>query len=352
MYKHIVFDVDGTLINTEYAVLHSLQDTLKEMLNKTYELSDLEFVLGITGEAAIKQLGIVDIDETVDLWNKNLNRYKNSVCVFDGIKDLLQKLSSEYELGIVTSKTKAEFEEEVAHFGLNQYFGVIICADATQKHKPNPEPLLKYMELANAKPEETLYIGDSVYDMQCAKSAGVDFAFAKWGNRRQNIEAKYTPLSPIDLFNFLSTDILEVAERTQPLINTLLEVWEKSVRATHLFLPESEIRNIKEKFLPDALKNISHLIAVQEEDTPVAFMGIDGQKLEMLFVTPEKRGKGIGRKLIEYGIKNYSINELTVNEQNPQAKGFYEHLGFKVYKRSENDEQGNPYPILYMRLDS
>lgn len=145
-------------------------------------------------------------------------------------------------------------------------------------------------------------------------------------------------------------EIIEVSERTQSLINTLLEVWERSVRATHLFLPESEILNIKEKFLPDALKNISNLVVAQDNDTPVAFMGIEEQKLEMLFVTPEKRGKGIGKKLIEYGIKNFSINELTVNEQNPQAKGFYEHLGFKVYKRSEIDEQGNPYPILYMRL--
>ncbi len=145
-------------------------------------------------------------------------------------------------------------------------------------------------------------------------------------------------------------EIIEVSERTQSLINTLLEVWERSVRATHLFLPESEILNIKEKFLPDALKNISNLVVAQDNDKPVAFMGIEEQKLEMLFVTPEKRGKGIGKKLIEYGIKNFSINELTVNEQNPQAKGFYEHLGFKVYKRSEIDEQGNPYPILYMRL--
>ena len=118
-----------------------------------------------------------------------------------------------------------------------------------------------------------------------------------------------------------------------------------------MFLQENEILNIKEKFLPDALKNISHLVIAQDNDKPVAFMGIDRQKLEMLFVTPEKRCNGIGKKLVEYGIKIFSIEELTVNEQNPQAKGFYEHLGFKVYKKSETDEQGNPYPILYMRLN-
>ncbi len=70
----------------------------------------------------------------------------------------------------------------------------------------------------------------------------------------------------------------------------------------------------------------------------------------MLFISPKYRGKGLGKQLLQYGIENYSINELGVNEQNPQANGFYEHMGFQVYKRTDTDEQGNPYPILYMRL--
>ncbi len=203
MYKHIVFDVDGTLIDTEYAVLHSLKDLLKEEYNRDYKIEELEFALGITGEAAIKQLEISDIERTVDLWNDKLNKYKESVCVFNGIEELLKVLSQNHKLGIVTSKTKEEFEEEVTHFGLNKYFGVIICADDTEKHKPNPESLLKYMELANAKNKETIYIGDSIYDMQCAKASKVDFAFAKWGNKRQNIEAKYTLSQPSELFNWI-----------------------------------------------------------------------------------------------------------------------------------------------------
>lgn len=203
MYKHIVFDVDGTLIDTEYAVLHSLKNLLKEEYNRDYKIEELEFALGITGEAAIKQLEISDIERTVDLWNDKLNKYKESVCMFNGIEELLKVLSQNHKLGIVTSKTKEEFEEEVTHFGLNKYFGVIICADDTEKHKPNPKPLLKYMELANAKNKETIYIGDSIYDMQCAKASKVDFAFAKWGNKRQNIEAKYTLSQPSELFNWI-----------------------------------------------------------------------------------------------------------------------------------------------------
>lgn len=69
----------------------------------------------------------------------------------------------------------------------------------------------------------------------------------------------------------------------------------------------------------------------------------------MLFISNESREQGIGKHLLQYGIENYSVNELTVNEQNPLAREFYEHMGFEVYKRSELDEQGNPYPILYMK---
>lgn len=144
--------------------------------------------------------------------------------------------------------------------------------------------------------------------------------------------------------------IIEVNDRTTALINKLLDVWEDSVRATHLFLSNEEIDNIK-KYVPQVLKEVSHLIIILNEDNvAIAFMGIEDRKLEMLFIKNEERGKGLGRALLDYGIENYDVNELAVNEQNPNAKGFYEHMGFKVYKRSETDEQGNPYPILYMRL--
>lgn len=142
--------------------------------------------------------------------------------------------------------------------------------------------------------------------------------------------------------------IYEVSERSAALIAKLLEVWEKSVRATHLFLSDEEVRNIK-NYVPQALNGIAHLlIAENEEGTPVAFMGVEDGSLEMLFITPQERGKGLGKQLICCGIENYGVERLAVNEQNPQAKGFYEHMGFKVYKRTETDEQGNPYPLLYM----
>lgn len=145
--------------------------------------------------------------------------------------------------------------------------------------------------------------------------------------------------------------IIEVKDRTETLINKLLEVWEDSVKATHLFLSSEEIEKIKE-YVPQSIKEVKYLIIMENENNvPIAFMGMNNSKLEMLFVKNSERGKGLGKQLLSYGIEKYNVNELVVNEQNPNAKAFYEHLGFKVYKREELDEQGNPYPILYMKID-
>lgn len=144
--------------------------------------------------------------------------------------------------------------------------------------------------------------------------------------------------------------IVEVTYRTPDLLNRLLEVWESSVIATHLFLSNDEIKSIK-KYVPQALNEITHLIiAKNEAGSPVAFMGIENGTLEILFISSEERGRGLGKRLIQYGIKRYAVERLAVNEQNSQAKGFYEHMGFRVYKRTDQDEQGKPYPLLYMSL--
>ena len=145
-------------------------------------------------------------------------------------------------------------------------------------------------------------------------------------------------------------NIYELQDRT-PLLPDLLAVWEDSVRATHHFLSEVEILRIK-AYVPQALGGVAHL-AVAEDDggRVVGFLGAENGRLEMLFLSPAARGQGLGRRLVDYGTAHYGIREVTVNEQNPQAVGFYEHLGFVTYKRTDRDEEGGPYPLLYMRRD-
>lgn len=145
-------------------------------------------------------------------------------------------------------------------------------------------------------------------------------------------------------------ELYEPAAREAPLVKALLEIWERSVRATHLFLSEREIQAIA-ACVPRALEEAPVLVVAEgERGEAAAFMGIDGARLEMLFLDPAARGRGLGRRLVQYGVERYGVHQVCVNEQNPGARGFYEHLGFRAYRRTEEDEQGRPYPLLYMRL--
>ena len=137
--------------------------------------------------------------------------------------------------------------------------------------------------------------------------------------------------------------IAEVSARPPQLVQQLVEVWQRSVQATYLFLSAPEIAAIR-TYVPQALCGVEHLIVAQDESgTPIGFMSVQENRL----LDPEARGQGLGARLLCLGMEQYS--ELTVNEQNPAAAGFYRHMGFAVYRRSELDEQGGPYPILYMR---
>lgn len=143
-------------------------------------------------------------------------------------------------------------------------------------------------------------------------------------------------------------EIYEVDNRNDILIKRLVDIWESSVLKTHNFLSKDDFYKIKE-YVPKYLKIVEHLI-VAKDDSIVGFIGINNIKIEMLFIDADFIGKKIGESLTNYVISNYNANEVTVNEDNIKAVGFYEHLGFRTYKRSDFDEEGNPYPLLYMKL--
>ena len=109
---------------------------------------------------------------------------------------------------------------------------------------------------------------------------------------------------------------VETKNRTADFINRLLTVWESSVRATHLFLSDSEIKKIKE-YVPQALAGIAHLmIAEDDRGCPGAFMGIKDGTLEMLFISPEERGKGLGKRLLQYGRWIYNLSATAPRQPN------------------------------------
>ncbi len=199
-YTQIVFDIDGTLIDTEQAVLCSFQDTVKELTGKTVPIEELTFCLGITGEDALERISMENVPEALDLWIKKLIACNHMMSVFEGIPELLEELRARgIKMGIVTSKTRVSFKNDFESFAIKEYFTTAVCADDTQEHKPMPGPLLKYMEVTGEAAERLLYVGDSVYDRECAKGAGVDFAIAGWGSKGRVGEAEYCLEKPLDL---------------------------------------------------------------------------------------------------------------------------------------------------------
>jgi putative acetyltransferase len=130
----------------------------------------------------------------------------------------------------------------------------------------------------------------------------------------------------------------------------LTRVWEASVRATHGFLPDSYITllgNLVEHQYLDAVM----LICCKDEHQHISgFAGVSAGKVEMLFIHPDHRGRGIGKRLLRYAIEHLNAVQLDVNEQNTQAVGFYLKQGFEVVGRSEHDGMDQPYPLLHLRL--
>lgn len=150
----------------------------------------------------------------------------------------------------------------------------------------------------------------------------------------------------------MSRSFAEVTEATQADLPRIFEVWEASVRATHTFLAEGDIQFL----IPLVRQGLAHFFPIhclREDDGQVyAFLGVVDSKIEMLFVHPDRRGAGAGRILTAYAIEVLGTRQVDVNEQNGQAVGFYEHLGFRRFGRSALDPSGKPFPILHMELRS
>lgn len=201
----MIFDVDGTILDTEKAILNSLQKVLREE-GKDYQLEDLRFALGIPGKETLRRLNVIDVERVHPKWAQIVLEFSQEVQMFKDIKEIIKVLSeSPIRTGIVTSKTKQELIDEFEPFGLNSFFEHTICVDDTENHKPHPEPLLVCLEGLNATKNEAIYIGDSIYDMQCANSAGVKFALALWGSKTTiGFEsADYVLNAPKDILNII-----------------------------------------------------------------------------------------------------------------------------------------------------
>lgn len=128
----------------------------------------------------------------------------------------------------------------------------------------------------------------------------------------------------------------------------LLNLWEASVRATHAFLSESDIAFLKPIVRNETLPALVLRVARNNGGEIVGFIGVSGPTIEALFVTPAAFGQGVGTALIQYAEAHFGVCRVDVNEQNPGARAFYEHMGYRIAARSPLDAQGRAFPVLHL----
>ena len=182
-YKHIIFDLDGTLTDTELAILKTWQQTLREY-GYDFTLNALQSVLGITQDMALKKLNVKVDDDFDNRWLENYSLLGKDPQFFDGVQELLKRIKqSGRSVGLVTSRYKTELENYFSTLYLQDIFDCIVCADDTRLHKPHNEPIRKYMDTMQAVSNECIYIGDMVTDIMCANAANIDAGLALWNGK-------------------------------------------------------------------------------------------------------------------------------------------------------------------------
>ena len=201
-FKHIVFDIDGTLVNTFHPIVSALQKTANKLLGKRIPARELGKYFGIPGDETLRILGVPEEEVAggMLIWHDYYYKVENLSTPFRGIREMLTELKKKpYILGIITSKTGPEYRDQFMRLGLGDFFDVQVFADDTEHGKPSPEPMLKYIERSGAKPEEILYIGDTAFDIECGQNAGVMSGVALWGCFDPNIKADYYFKKPNDV---------------------------------------------------------------------------------------------------------------------------------------------------------
>lgn len=212
-YTHVVFDIDGTLMDSTPAIHEGLELLSEDLRGRRLTEVEMGLCLGLPAREALVSLGMPSDDATVEQWLAHMAECWDGVTLFDGIPELLDGLSrAGVTLGAVTSENTAEMNQGFAQFGLVDRFGCIVTTDDTDVHKPHPDPILAYLEKTGARADETLYVGDAANDAACAAAAHVDFVQACWRPvpERRPLAAKAYCSSPAQVLEYC-----ELEERTK-----------------------------------------------------------------------------------------------------------------------------------------
>lgn len=205
-YKYIAFDIDGTLIDTQDTFTYSFAQTIKEIKGDLVQPDALVQYFGLPSLTGIERVGFPDAKAALDLWEEHYRRMAQEKShPYRGVHEALGRIvAAGIKIGVITSRSREEFEADRNLDPWREHFGVVICADDTVRHKPDGEPALAFAAAAGVSVGECLYMGDTQMDALCAASAGMDFALADWsGAEPADIAYKYRFSSAEEMLKIL-----------------------------------------------------------------------------------------------------------------------------------------------------
>lgn len=180
-YEAIIFDIDGTLLDTIAMNMYPLIRIIEEELGEKRTFDEVKHCFSMSGKQTLDYLGI-DYERVYPRWVQYVNEFEQGAQPFEGIEEMLQHLKKQgYRLAICSSKKHKQYEIDMP-LDLRSYFEVVVLEEDTPEHKPSAMPLLKAIELLNIEKEKAIYVGDAIGDGLCCENARVDFMFANWMN--------------------------------------------------------------------------------------------------------------------------------------------------------------------------
>jgi pyrophosphatase PpaX len=208
--KTVLFDLDGTLINTNELIIASYLHTLEKYYPNQYKREQIVSLMGLPLDDTFVKMGVdvERIDEYIKTYREhNLANHEKYVHAFEGVLETIEVLSkNKIKIAIVSTKNSQAIRLGLKITELLPYFPTIIGIDDIEKPKPDPEPILKALEILDAKPEHTMMVGDSRYDIEAGKNAGVKTAGVAWTIRGREYLASFEPDYILDNM----TDLLQI----------------------------------------------------------------------------------------------------------------------------------------------
>jgi len=190
----VLFDLDGTVVDTGAIILASMRYATREVLGREYSDAELMQAVGGPGlEAQMAAFAPDRVDELVRVYRMHNEPLHDEIEACVGMEDVLVRLKAEgRRLGVVTAKRRATVELAFARVPVGHLFDAVVGGDETERHKPDPAPLLLGAERMGAEPAETAYVGDSPFDVRAAKAAGMHAVAVTWGriHDRERLEAE------------------------------------------------------------------------------------------------------------------------------------------------------------------